>query len=406
MRIGYGISAFLTVLSYWPRVDLFFSGDGLISHDAVPYIHRMDWRFSLLDTMDVSMMHILYIALLVSLAFVILGLWTRTSLIVSTILLFSFHEYSRIILNGGDTLLRILAFILVISPCHRALSVSNLRKRWKLSAQTGKDQPLEERMMSIWPYRLLLWQLIVLYTASSIEKFTGSMWRDGSAVAAILHHPHFSRLSPAVADMFAYTSPIGSYFALIAQAAWIVLLPIGLLSMTRILSTHAFNTWKRTLILCGVLVHGGIFLLMDVGTFSLTILVSYLGLLLDDDFRAIRHLFNRTRRTQLVVLFDGRCGFCAKAIITLRSMDWLHRLQFENYHDAKVRSTYAPRLDLKALSKEMHVRLPNGKFPAGFFAFRSLAWHLPALWLVAPLLYIPGVPTIGKWAYQWIADHR
>jgi predicted DCC family thiol-disulfide oxidoreductase YuxK len=159
------------------------------------------------------------------------------------------------------------------------------------------------------------------------------------------------------------------------------------------------------LILCGILVHGGIFLMMDVGTFSLTICVAYLGLLLDDDFDAIRSILNRKERS-VVVLFDGRCGFCQKAIITLKSFDWLQRLEFANYHDANVRKKYAPDTDFKALNTEMHVRLPDGTLNAGFFAFRSLSWHFPALWILAPMLYIPGIPTIGRWIYRWVANHR
>ncbi len=405
MRIGYGISALLTMLSYWPKIDLYFGEYGLVTYSMIQYVHRSMWRMSLLDGIGVETMHLFYWALLVSLVLVIIGIWTRVSLVVSTILLFSFHEYGRIILNGGDTLLRIIAFLLVISPCHRALSLSNLLKRWKVSSLTGKDQLPHARTMPIWPYRLLLWQLIVLYTASSIEKFSGFMWRDGSAVAAVLHHPHFSRLTTELADSLSATSPFIGYFTLAAQSAWILLLPLGLLSMLGLISRHAFDTWKRMLILCGIVVHGGIFLMMDVGTFSLTICVAYLGLLLDDDFDAIRSILNRKERS-VVVLFDGRCGFCQKAIITLKSFDWLQRLEFANYHDANVRKKYAPDTDFKALNTEMHVRLPDGTLNAGFFAFRSLSWHFPALWILAPMLYIPGIPTIGRWIYRWVANHR
>lgn len=268
--------------------------------------------------------------------------------------------------------------------------------------------------MPIWPYRLLLWQMIVIYAASSIEKWTGATWRDGSALAIVLHHGNFSRLPVWAADLFSYASPVVGYFALVSQVAWLVLLPLGLLSACCVVSDRAFDTFKRALLLCGFFVHLGIMLLLDVGTFSLTVFVAYLGLLTDNDFRAIRAALNKSRngsgssdpRHSMIVLFDGRCGFCSRTIIVLRSMDWLHRLTFVNFHDPSVRKIFAPDLDLKALNEEMHVRLHDGNYHKGFFAFRAMCAYLPALWIVWPILWIPGVPIIGEKAYRFIATHR
>jgi hypothetical protein len=33
---------------------------------------------------------------------------------------------------------------------------------------------------------------------------------------------------------------------------------------------------------------------------------------------------------------------------------------------------------------------------AGYDAFRRLAWVLPAAWILLPLLYAPGVPSLGR----------
>ena len=35
-----------------------------------------------------------------------------------------------------------------------------------------------------------------------------------------------------------------------------------------------------------------------------------------------------------------------------------------------------------------------------------MAWRLPATALIAPFLYIPGVPWLGNKAYLWIAKNR
>jgi hypothetical protein len=35
-----------------------------------------------------------------------------------------------------------------------------------------------------------------------------------------------------------------------------------------------------------------------------------------------------------------------------------------------------------------------------------MAWRLPLLWILAPFLYVPGVPTLGQAAYLWVARNR
>ena len=41
-----------------------------------------------------------------------------------------------------------------------------------------------------------------------------------------------------------------------------------------------------------------------------------------------------------------------------------------------------------------------------FYAYRSLAWALPAAWVVLPPLYLPGIPSIGNRIYAYIASRR
>lgn len=406
MRIGFGTVAFVTFLLEWSNVDRFFGPAGVMPREMVGDALRTSWRFSLIDSVGTTGTYALYVLLLIALAMVIVGIRTRLALLVSVILLYSFHEYGTTTLDGGDTLLRLIGFILLLSPCDRAFTCDNLRRRLRLTRETGKDQPSSERTMPIWPYRLLLYQMILIYVSSSLEKWSGETWRIGSAVAITLHHPHFTRLSPALADALSSFSPVIGYFTLITQAAWGLLLLLGLFSALGLISTWPTNAFKRALMLCGILVHGGIFLLMDVGTFSLTVLVAYLGLLLDDDFRAIRARLNKRRKDPVVVLFDGRCGFCKKSVFVLSMLDFLHRLEFANYHDPNLKKKYAPKLDLQTLNEAMHLRLADGTYRKGFFAFRALAWHFPVFWLLAPLLYTPGVPLIGEKAYQFVADHR
>ncbi len=415
MRIAWAVTTFILFAAQAPAVQRFYGPDGILPHAMIPDVLRQSHRFSLLDAASPQMAWILYLLLLATLACVALGIMTRVALLISVVLLYSFHEYGIITLDGGDTLLRLIGFLLVISPSDRTFTLANFFRRRRMIAAHGKDQPVSARTMPIWPYRLLLWQMICLYVSSSIGKLYGTTWLSGSAVAIALHHGHFQRWPTVMVDALSYLSPAIGYFTLFMQLGWILLIILPVLAWFG-LRIPGRDAVKRGLMLCGVFIHVGIFLLMDVGTFSFAVLTAYLGLLLDDDFRAIRSVLNSKTKKPVVVLYDGRCGFCKAAIFVLSIMDWLHRLEFHNYHDAKVRGRYASTVPFSDLNEEMHAVLPahrslgeggpSGKIVKGFFAFRAMASHIPVLWPLAPFLYIPGVGLIGEFVYRYIAFHR
>ena len=93
-----------------------------------------------------------------------------------------------------------------------------------------------------------------------------------------------------------------------------------------------------------------------------------------------------------LVLFDGFCPFCQASMRLLKAFDWLGNLEFRSLRDPDSIPATQPPLELSRLIEEMHVVTPHaGRTYHGFWAFRHIAWRLPALVLVAPILYIPGV---------------
>jgi predicted DCC family thiol-disulfide oxidoreductase YuxK len=108
-----------------------------------------------------------------------------------------------------------------------------------------------------------------------------------------------------------------------------------------------------------------------------------------------------------VVLYDGMCPLCNRAVRILKRLDWFRRFHFQDCRDRANWPPSAVPLDLKALLKEMHLVTPDRKSaPAGFKAFRWMSWRMPLTALFAPLFYIPGVPWLGNKVYLWIAKHR
>jgi hypothetical protein len=70
-----------------------------------------------------------------------------------------------------------------------------------------------------------------------------------------------------------------------------------------------------------------------------------------------------------------------------------------------------PMLDARACLEDMHLVFgdagaPPSSIETGFDAYRSIAWVLPIAWPVLPLLYLPGVPVLGRRIYRFVAFHR
>ncbi|MBP9773024.1 MAG: DUF393 domain-containing protein [Candidatus Peribacteraceae bacterium] len=411
MRIAFGLCALTVYLLQMPYIWYYYSDKGIFPPHLVSVMLRHAHRFSLLDSIHTPLeVTWLYSILIAALICVTIGIFTRPALLVTTILLFSFHEYALVMLDGSDTVLRLICFLLLLAPSGRAFSLDSAIARVQSWRHLGHDIPHTERRMSIWPYRLLLWQMICLYVSSAIGKMQGDMWWNGTAVQSVLLHPWFSRVSPDIVHRYIEPlSPILTIFTVLVQILWLGILILAIVHWFVPKNAKRYvpvDAYKRALILCGVLLHGGIAVFMDVGVFSFAMMTAYIGLFTDTDFEEFRHALTKHARSRVVILYDGHCRLCRRMMAILSMLDWLQRLQLVDYHDASARKRIVPTTSLATLSHVMHAKLPNGKLVAGFFAFRAITWHLPFLWLIAPFLYAPGIDAIGAMMYEKVAANR
>lgn len=116
---------------------------------------------------------------------------------------------------------------------------------------------------------------------------------------------------------------------------------------------------------------------------------------------------DRDAKGHAVVLFDGDCNFCQASLRLVKRLDWLHVLRFQNAREKDNLPEAPEPIDPARLLEEMHLVTPRrDAVYRGFAAFRWMAWRLPLLTAIAPLLYLPGVPTLGRRAYLWVAQNR
>lgn len=114
-----------------------------------------------------------------------------------------------------------------------------------------------------------------------------------------------------------------------------------------------------------------------------------------------------TSNRKAKILYDGQCPLCLKSVAGLKRLDWLKVCEFANARESQVLADLQVDVSPERLLEEMHLLTPkNQKVLHGFAAFRWLSWRLPACWLIAPFLYLPGVPWLGQKLYLWVARNR
>ncbi|MFB3817040.1 MAG: thiol-disulfide oxidoreductase DCC family protein [Candidatus Methylomirabilales bacterium] len=109
---------------------------------------------------------------------------------------------------------------------------------------------------------------------------------------------------------------------------------------------------------------------------------------------------------RLHVVYDGGCRFCSALARVLRRLDLQDVLRL---HDAREREAVVARLPVLRdadLDAALFVVEEGGAAFRGFFAVRRLAWSMPALWLLLPVLYAPGARRLGPRVYAWVARNR
>ena len=142
--------------------------------------------FPLLPPGDAWVLAVFAITVLATLGLT-LGYRTRTCAVVAFLAIVSIHHRNQLVLHSGDTLLRLISFLLIFSPAGDALSVDRWRRR-----RAGAAEPAPV-LRALWTQRLIQLQVAVLYFATAWWKLSGGAWRDGTAVYYILRLVDFQR---------------------------------------------------------------------------------------------------------------------------------------------------------------------------------------------------------------------
>ena len=110
-------------------------------------------------------------------------------------------------------------------------------------------------------------------------------------------------------------------------------------------------------------------------------------------------------RGEALLLFDGECRLCRRAVRWVRAWDLARRIVCLPYQHPLV-PRVLPDVPPSRLASEMLFVAPSGARHHGLDGLRRLLRLLPGGLPLRLLLSIPGVPALVRPVYRWLATHR
>jgi predicted DCC family thiol-disulfide oxidoreductase YuxK len=390
-RIAFGALVLLYGLLLFPDRELWFTDRGIITQaaaDAYNSVHVPGPLVSLLHGVnDPRLLLLFFVVFLAAALCLTLGCWTRWATFLVCIGLLSLHNRNHVINSGADAVMMVMAVYLLFAPAGAACSVDRLHRF--LRGEEDDEPPC----VLPWAMRLMQIQVAVLYLCTFLNKWPGSRWQDGTAIYWALSIPDLRRFPVPLLD---------------AQHLWLVnLATYSTLATELALATLIWVPRLRLYVLAaGVLLHLGIEYSMNIPLFSFLMIASYLVFLRESDLQHfLAWIQEPLTPARVRFVWDGQCIFCRSSLLVVRYLDVFRLVTFINCHDpAALR--LVPGVQEEEVEQAAIAVNQRGRRFVGFEAFRMLAWRLPALWFLAPFLYIPGVPWLGRRIYRWVARNR
>lgn len=332
-----------------------------------------------------------------ALATACIGLFTRLSCLVAlvsgTFVLGIPNTFGKT--GHGDGILVLAMLVLVLSRCGDAWSIDTIVRSWR---KGPPFQPPRSSGEYTWPVRCMWLLSALVFFAAGMAKLrlSGfSAWALSDNLARMLLQHKIKSEPPT--DWGVWIAQIPWLYKTLAAGTLILelLFPLSLISRPA----------RWTLVPLMFLVQLGIALTM--GVFFTQFMLIYLFWVPWDRVGSAAQRYAAFRFARRDIFFDGGCGFCRKSVSILWHLDVLRRCELHDIiNDWNVVSSRFPQLDREACFEDMHVVTPSGHIHRGYDGYRSLAWALPATWILLPTLYLPPVRLLGCKIYRHVATHR
>jgi predicted DCC family thiol-disulfide oxidoreductase YuxK len=333
------------------------------------------------------------VALTISSILCLIGLFTRSSLVISLVL--SVYVLGIPQLFGKvDHYHHLIWFILIlaVSPCADVLSCDAVRQSWKRADQ-GVTEPPGASISYALPLRFV-WLLIgVIYFSAGFWKAwtSGIAWAWSNNPRNLMYNKwaELSGWTPLIRiDQHPVLFKLSALFTLAFELSFIFLL------------FFAAVRWLAPL--CGLAFHNATNLFMRISFWNLQ--SCYVAFV--DWSRVFHWIGRRLFAEDLYLVYDGNCRICRRTIASFRAFDIFERVTYVNAFDVKaLEGSGLSGLDTNAVLRDIRA-VRGARSWQGFSAYREWLKRMPLFWPAIPLMSLWPITWLGNRAYRHIADAR
>lgn len=208
-----------------------------------------------------------HIGILVANLMFALGLFTRTTAVLTWIGLISYIQRAPTHLFGMDTIAAIFCLYLMIGPGDQAFSLDTLilKLRRKKANDPNWDAPPKATGWATFVIRLMQIHLSIIYLASGTSKLMGGSWWNGNALWSVMANYEFNPMdSPFYTEILRFLAN--------NRPLWEVAMTAGCVFTLFLELAFPFLVWYprwRWVMMAGaILLHTGIGILMGLTMFS------------------------------------------------------------------------------------------------------------------------------------------
>ena len=278
LRIAFGGLSVVYLLGLLPYVETQFSGLGWlrdIQQIAVQNGGSWSLFFIQAGAQATTLAYAIVWMGIIAAFMLMIGWQSRLAATITWLVWVSLWNRNPLLLDGDDAILKLMCFYLMLSSCGNCWSVDACLQ-------------IKPQQVSVWPLRLIQFQIALIYFVSGWVKFHSPEWLDGTIMQYVLIHPQYSRW-----DGWSFIdNPLlsGVLLALAGFIRWWELLFPFLLINARS---------RKISLLIGILFHAGLLLTMNLRWFPIIMLSLYPALLSNSSFiRLEEKLLNHYRDNQ------------------------------------------------------------------------------------------------------------
>ncbi len=278
LRIAFGGLSVVYLLGLLPYVETQFSGLGWlrdIQQIAVQNGGSWSLFFIQAGAQATTLAYAIVWMGIIAAFMLMIGWQSRLAAFITWLVWVSLWNRNPLLLDGDDAILKLMCFYLMLSSCGNCWSVDACLQ-------------IKPQQVSVWPLRLIQFQIALIYFVSGWVKFHSPEWLDGTIMQYVLIHPQYSRW-----DGWSFIDNPLLSGVLVALAGfirwWELLFPFLLINARS----------RKISLLIGILFHAGLLLTMNLRWFPVIMLSLYPALLSNSSFiRLEEKLLNHYRDNQ------------------------------------------------------------------------------------------------------------